>query len=105
MNQIIAIRDFPNEIRSDLGLYVSCIAGAISVEEFESSLLDAGFKGVLLPALGVFLLTSSIQKYHLQTLTMTWVPAVQSLLKMEGHPVAVIKRLVVGRIKLLLLLT
>lgn len=45
-NQIVAIRDIPDKIKDDLGLYVNCVSGAISRTEYEKLLQDAGFEGV-----------------------------------------------------------
>jgi hypothetical protein len=44
----VAIRDLPNEIKNDISSYVNCVSGAISRQEYENLLQDAGFVGMYL---------------------------------------------------------
>lgn len=48
ISDILAKRDLPEEIRSNMSLYVGCIAGASRVVEYEQFLQKAGFSGKLL---------------------------------------------------------
>jgi arsenite methyltransferase len=48
VSDILAKKEFPEELRRDSGLYVGCISGASMVNEYESWLKDAGFKGTYL---------------------------------------------------------
>ena len=45
ISDILLKQELPNELRSDMALYVGCIAGASRVEEYEKYLKEAGFKG------------------------------------------------------------
>lgn len=47
--QIIAKQPFPESLRSNVAAYVSCISGAILLEDYRALLQDAGFKGALAP--------------------------------------------------------
>ncbi|KAL2863380.1 putative arsenic methyltransferase Cyt19 [Aspergillus lucknowensis] len=48
ISDILAKRDLPQSIVSNMALYVGCIAGAARVAEYERFLGDAGFKDVLI---------------------------------------------------------
>lgn len=48
ISDILAKKDLPEDIRSNMSLYVGCIAGASRVVEYEQFLQKAGFKGKLL---------------------------------------------------------
>ena len=45
ISDILAKKDLPGELASDMALYLGCIAGASKVYEYEKYLRDAGFKG------------------------------------------------------------
>jgi arsenite methyltransferase len=46
VSDIALKKELPRELAEDLLAYVGCIAGAISVSEYERSLIDAGFEAV-----------------------------------------------------------
>lgn len=46
ISDILTRKPLPQEVASNLSLYVGCIAGASRVHEYEEYLRDAGFKGV-----------------------------------------------------------
>jgi len=46
VSDIALKKPLPPELAGDLGAYVTCIAGAISVEDYRRGLLEAGFAGV-----------------------------------------------------------
>ncbi|KAL8943426.1 MAG: hypothetical protein Q9216_001064 [Gyalolechia sp. 2 TL-2023] len=50
VSDILLKQDMPNELKSDMALYVGCISGASRQEECEKYLSDAGFKGTLIVA-------------------------------------------------------
>ena len=45
ISDILLKQDLPNELKSNMALYVGCVAGARRVEEYEKYLRKAGFKG------------------------------------------------------------
>jgi arsenite methyltransferase len=45
-SDILAKKAFPEDLQRDMGLYVGCVSGASLVEEYESWLREAGFKGI-----------------------------------------------------------
>lgn len=45
ISDILAKRELPQEIKTNLSLYVGCIAGASQVSDYESYLKEAGFQG------------------------------------------------------------
>lgn len=45
ISDILARKEFPDEVARNLSLYVGCIAGASRVHEYEEYLQQAGFKG------------------------------------------------------------
>lgn len=45
ISDILLKRDLPNELKSNIALYVGCIAGASHVEEYERYMRGAGFQG------------------------------------------------------------
>jgi len=46
ISDIVATAQLPEEVRNDLALYSSCVAGAASIEELELMLTDAGFSNI-----------------------------------------------------------
>ena len=46
VSDILLKRELPAELKSDMALYVGCIAGASLVERYEEYLEIAGFKGL-----------------------------------------------------------
>ena len=48
ISDILAKRELPMEIKTDLSLYVGCIAGASQVSDYERYLKEAGFQGTIL---------------------------------------------------------
>ncbi|KAL8816663.1 MAG: hypothetical protein Q9191_008292, partial [Dirinaria sp. TL-2023a] len=50
ISDILLKQDLPNELKSNMALYVGCIAGASRVEEYENYLKEAGFKDILIIA-------------------------------------------------------
>jgi len=50
VSDILARKEFPQDLQRDLALYVGCISGASLVVEYEKWLKDAGFKGMFYPA-------------------------------------------------------
>lgn len=48
ISDILAKTQLPEQIKSDVALYVGCIAGASQVHEYEQYLKDAGFQGTLI---------------------------------------------------------
>lgn len=46
VSDIALKKSLPAELAGDLGAYVSCIAGAIPVEDYRRKLIDAGFEAV-----------------------------------------------------------
>lgn len=47
ISDILLKQDLPPELKSDVALYVGCIAGASRVEGYERYLKEARFKGLL----------------------------------------------------------
>ncbi|KAM0297327.1 hypothetical protein ACHAPM_009860 [Fusarium culmorum] len=47
VSDILARKEFTNEIRNNIALYVGCIAGASPVGDYETFLKNAGFQGEL----------------------------------------------------------
>lgn len=47
ISDILLKRDLPNELKSNMALYVGCVAGAGRVEDYEKYLREAGFKGLI----------------------------------------------------------
>lgn len=45
ISDILLKKDLPEDLKSDVALYVGCIAGASRVEGYERYLGEAGFKG------------------------------------------------------------
>lgn len=45
ISDILAKKDLPDELASDMALYIGCIAGASRIHEYEKYLRDAGFQG------------------------------------------------------------
>ena len=45
ISDILLKKELPAELKSDIGLYVGCIAGASRVEQYEEYLREAKFKG------------------------------------------------------------
>ena len=45
ISDILLKRDLPRELKSDMALYVGCIAGASRMEEYEKYLREARFTG------------------------------------------------------------
>lgn len=45
ISDILLKQDLPNELRSNMALYVGCVAGAGRVEEYDKYLREAGFRG------------------------------------------------------------
>ncbi|KAJ5797119.1 uncharacterized protein N7518_005659 [Penicillium psychrosexuale] len=48
ISDILAKRELPMEIKTDLSLYVGCIAGASQVSDYERYLKQAGFQDILI---------------------------------------------------------
>ncbi|KAJ5260661.1 hypothetical protein N7524_008685 [Penicillium chrysogenum] len=48
ISDILAKRELPMEIKTDLSLYVGCIAGASQVSDYERYLKEAGFQDILI---------------------------------------------------------
>ena len=46
VSDILAKKEFTEELKRDMGLYVGCISGASLVSEYEGWLKDLGFKGL-----------------------------------------------------------
>lgn len=46
ISDILAKKPLPDKLRSDMALYVGCIAGASEVQEYESYLKESGFRGI-----------------------------------------------------------
>lgn len=46
VSDILARKTLPEKLRSDMAMYVGCIAGASQVAEYEKFLKDAGFAGI-----------------------------------------------------------
>jgi arsenite methyltransferase len=46
MSDILTRKPFPAELQINMGLYVGCISGASSVEQYETWLKEAGFEGM-----------------------------------------------------------
>jgi arsenite methyltransferase len=46
VSDILAKKEFPDELRKDLALYVGCISGASLVEEYEEWLKEVDFEGM-----------------------------------------------------------
>jgi arsenite methyltransferase len=49
VSDILAKKEFPEELRKDLALYVGCISGASLVKEYEGWLKQVGFEGTSSP--------------------------------------------------------
>ena len=47
ISDILLKNDLPAELKSNVALYVGCVAGASRVEEYEGYLKKAGFEGTL----------------------------------------------------------
>ncbi|KIJ52401.1 hypothetical protein M422DRAFT_222930 [Sphaerobolus stellatus SS14] len=47
LDDIIAKKELPSEIRNDLSSYVNCVSGAIQLDEYKALLDEAGFKDVM----------------------------------------------------------
>ncbi|KAF8431079.1 S-adenosyl-L-methionine-dependent methyltransferase [Boletus edulis BED1] len=47
LDDIVAKKPFPESLRSNVALYVSCISGAILLQEYQALVEDAGFKDIL----------------------------------------------------------
>ena len=45
ISDILLKQDLPDKLKSNMELYVGCIAGASRIEEYESYLAEAGFTG------------------------------------------------------------
>lgn len=54
ISDILAKRELPMEIKTDLSLYVGCIAGASQVSDYEKYLKEAGFQGTTLALFSLF---------------------------------------------------
>ena len=52
LSDILSKKDLPDRLRSNLALYVGCIAGTSRVDEYEGYLREAGFQGMLLWSIG-----------------------------------------------------
>ena len=48
ISDVVASAELPDELRSDVGLYSGCVAGASLVSELRAMLLDAGFEHVVI---------------------------------------------------------
>ncbi|CAH0055772.1 unnamed protein product [Clonostachys solani] len=48
ISDILAKKQMPDKLRSDIALYVGCISGASVVSEYEEFLKDAGFREILI---------------------------------------------------------
>ncbi|CCX34737.1 NAD-binding protein [Pyronema domesticum] len=48
VSDILAKRDFPEELRNDVGLYVGCVVGASEVREYEKWLREAGYEDIFI---------------------------------------------------------
>jgi arsenite methyltransferase len=48
ISDVVASAELPDEIRSDLGLYTGCMAGAPLISDLRTMLLDAGFENVVI---------------------------------------------------------
>jgi ubiquinone/menaquinone biosynthesis C-methylase UbiE len=46
ISDVIATAPLPEEVRGDLALYSSCVAGALTIDELETLLRDSGFHDV-----------------------------------------------------------
>jgi ubiquinone/menaquinone biosynthesis C-methylase UbiE len=46
VSDILAKKEFTEELKRDMGLYVGCISGASLVSEYEGWLKEAGFEGL-----------------------------------------------------------
>jgi SAM-dependent methyltransferase len=46
VSDVVATTDLPNELKTDMDLYSSCVAGASSIDEIENMLKKAGFVNV-----------------------------------------------------------
>jgi SAM-dependent methyltransferase len=53
VSDILAKKEFPEELRKDLALYVGCISGASLVKEYEVWLKQVGFEGMSSPPIPV----------------------------------------------------
>lgn len=47
VSDILAKKEFPQDLQRDMGLYVGCISGASLAADYEAWLKNAGFKGKL----------------------------------------------------------
>lgn len=45
ISDILARKDFTEDIKKNIALFVGCVAGASQVSEYDAFLKDAGFKG------------------------------------------------------------
>lgn len=54
ISDILAKRELPMAIKTDLSLHVGCIAGASQVSDYERYLKEAGFQGIVLALLSLF---------------------------------------------------
>jgi arsenite methyltransferase len=55
ISDILAKKAIPESLLRNMSLYVGCISGASSVEEYERYLRDAGFSGEFLSEIGISL--------------------------------------------------
>jgi hypothetical protein len=46
ISDVVAVGEMPEAVRNDPELYSACVAGAVSKEEYEKLLRDAGFADV-----------------------------------------------------------
>ena len=46
ISDILLTQDLPNELKNNIALYVGCISGASRLEDYETYLKVAGFKGM-----------------------------------------------------------
>ena len=47
ISDILLKQDLPDDLKSNMALYIGCVAGASRIKEYEIYLLEAGFKGLL----------------------------------------------------------
>src|SRR5437588_2679703 len=47
LSDLLARKPLPEEVKVDMAMYVGCIAGTSQVQEYETWLRQAGFKGTL----------------------------------------------------------
>lgn len=51
---IVELKDIPDEVRQNVAMWVGCISGALSVQEYERILKKVGFKGVEITPVNIY---------------------------------------------------